>query len=255
LRAGFEAAGFRLLGAAVLVRPTGAEVRRLAAGYAPGDREEFRTHAARPAQVLASPDGTAFVLLAWFWSMPWAEVTTVLPDGGLVTTQADWGADPAWPRNVRRWYAATTDRRREQLLWAAPSRSVRVVDGDADRLWAVHRDHVREVAGRTDDVPPHRDLASAVALHDAAQACRQRLAARAQVVAWVAGLLVAVGLVAPASAFSLAQGGPSWQVGVILVLSGWVVWNTVQKHAWLRARHWRWLRRRLRAPLPASVPD
>jgi hypothetical protein len=253
-RAGFEAEGFRLLGAEVLVRPAGAELARLAAGYAPDDRRQFVANGQRPAQVLASPDGTAFVRLGWFWSMRWAEVTTVLADGGLVTTAADWGGDPAWPRTIRRWYSRTTDRRREQVLWAAPSRSARVVDGDADRIWAEHRAHVRDVAGPDADLPPHVDLASAVAVHDAAQECRIRMAGRAQVLSWLAGLLVAVGLVSTVPALTLAQRGPSWQAGVALVLVGYVVWNAVQKQVWLRARHWRRLCPRLRAPLPASVP-
>lgn len=245
LRAGFEALGFRVLGAAMRVFPTEAQLERLAAGYVKVDRELFREWGGRPYQVLAAPDGTAFVRLGWFWSGRYAEFSTVLPDGRLVTTLTDWGVDPAWPRQIRRWYAATTDRHSEQHLWCAPSASARVVDGSAADLWSAHRAQVADVQGGA--APSwHHGLVDALALYDAAQSSRNRSARRARLLAGLLGFLVALVPVVALSAVLL----PGFAASVVLGLVGWVVCVVAQKQLWLRARHWLWLHPRFIAPVP-----
>ena len=244
--AGFEDLGFRLLGAAMRVEPTDAQVAQLAAGYAQDDREQFLAWAGRPNQVLAAPDGTAFVRLGWFWSGDYAEVVTVLPDGTMVTTTAEWGIDPAWPKQIRRWYAATTDRLREQELWSSPSSSSKVVAGTAADLWSAHRAHVLRFRGGEKPVTAHDQLPDAIAVFDATQACRQRSAGRATLVAAIVSfVLVATYLLVMNIAFR-----PSNVGHVLLVASGVVLVVVTQKQLWLRFRHWRWLRPRFRAPVP-----
>jgi hypothetical protein len=247
LRAGLEAHGFRLLGAAVRVLPTDAEVTAIAADYTPADRDQL-LRGDRPAQVMAAPDGTAFVRLAWFWSGTYAELSTVLPCGRVVTTALDWGVDPAWPRVLRKRYDATTDRRREQVLWWASSRSLRIVDGDAAALWDAHREHVADVHRDAAALPVHARLEDAVATYDAAQACRMRAAGRSRLLAAAASLLAgAVLLIAlqvvlrPTLGWALLLGVPA----TILALA-------VHQPLWLRLRHWRRLHPLLRVRPPVA---
>jgi hypothetical protein len=234
VRAGLEAAGFRLLGAAVRVLPTDAQVAAIAADYTPADGEEL-LRGDRPAQVMAAPDGSAFVRLAWFWSGTYAEMTTVLPGGGVVTTAIDWGVDPAWPRVLRKRYAATTDSRREQVLWWASSTSLRIVRGDATELWDAHRAHVADVHPETAHLPAHARLEDAVATYDAAQACRMRAAGRSRLLAAAASLLAGAVLLVvlqvvlrPTLGWALLLGVPA----TVLALA-------VHQPLWLRLRHWR----------------
>ena len=246
LRAGLEAAGFRLLGAAVRVLPTDAEVAAMAADYTPAERAQF-LRGDRPAQVLAAPDGTAFVRLDWFWSGTYAEMSTVLPGGGVVTTALDWGVDPAWPRVLSKRYAATTDRRREQVLWWASSRSLRIVDGDAADLWAAHQEHVADVHRGAGALPAHARLEDAVAMHDAAQACRMRAAGRSRLLAAAASLLAGAVLLVVLQAVLRPTLGWALLLGVpatVLVLA-------VHQPLWLRLRHWRRLHPVLRVRPPA----
>lgn len=250
LRAGFEALGFRVLGAAMRVFPTDAQFERLAAGYVQGDRELFREWGGRPYQVLAAPDGTAFVRLAWFWTGRYAEVSTVLPDGRLVTTSTDWGIDPAWPRQIRRWYAATTDRHREQQLWGSPSCSAKVVDGTPGDVWSAHRAQVADVQGGAAPSWHHR-LVDALALYDAAQASRNRSARRVRLLAGLFGFLVALVPVVALAAVLL----PGFGASVVLGLVGYVVCVVAQKQLWLRARHLLWLHPRFIAPVPQPAAD
>src|SRR5690606_10262700 len=120
----------RMLGAQVVTMPP-SELAKLVDGYAPEHHETFLRWISVPAQVLAAPDGSAFARLSWFWWGRNAELSTVLPDGQLVTTVTAWGVDPPWPRKIQRAYARTTDRLREQVLDHADAASLRIVDGDA----------------------------------------------------------------------------------------------------------------------------
>lgn len=198
--------------------------------------------------MLAAPDETAFVRLAWFWAGRYAEMSTVLPDGRLVTTSTDWGIDPAWPRQIRRWYAATTDRHREQSLWLSPSCSARIVDGPAAELWSAHRAHVVDLSGDGAAPSGHRTLEDAIAVYDAGQTSRMRSNARAQRLSQLAGFLVACALLVPLTVMLR----PGFATSVAMIGAGWLLWVVVQKQLWLRARHWRWLRPRFRAPVPQA---
>ena len=246
VRAGLEEAGFRLLGAAVRVLPTDAQVAALAAGYAPADGAEL-LRGDRPAQVMAAPDGSAFVRMAWFWSGTYAEMSTVLPSGRVVTTALDWGVDPAWPRASSRRYAATTDSRREQVLWWAPSASLRIVRGGAAELWDAHREHVAEAHRDAAALPVHARLEDALAMYDAAQDCRMRAAGRSRLLAATASLLAGAVLLVvlqvvlrPTLGWALLLGVPA----TVLALA-------VHQPLWLRLRHWRRLHPVLRVGPPA----
>jgi hypothetical protein len=244
LRAGLEALGFRLLGAAVRVLPTDADAVALAAKYEPADGEAM-LRGDRLAQVMVAPDGTAFVRMAWFWAGTYAEVSTVLPDGRVVTTALDWGIDPAWPRRMRRQFEATTDRRREQELWWAPSTSLRLVEGGAAELWAAHRAHVAAVHGAA-AVPVHARLADAVGVYDAAQACRMRAVVRSSRLAAVVALVIGAVLLVASHAILR----PTFGWGLLLGMPATLLVLAVFQPLWLRCRHRRWLYPVLRAPVP-----
>jgi hypothetical protein len=250
VRRGLEEAGFRLLGAAVRVLPTDAQVAALAADYAPADGAELLRNDG-PAQVMAAPDGSAFVRMAWFWSGTYAEMSTVLPSGRVVTTAIDWGVDPAWPRALSRRYAATTDSRREQVLWWAPSASLRIVRGGAAELWEAHRGHVAQVHRDGVALPAHARLEDAVVMYDAAQACRMRSAARSRLLAVVTSLLAGVVLMVLLVALQVLLRPPAgW--ALLLAVPPALLVLVLHQPVWLRLRHWRRLHPVLRAPVPGG---
>jgi hypothetical protein len=250
VRAGLEEAGFRLLGAQVRVLPTDAQVAALAADYTPADGAELLRNDG-PAQVMAAPDGSAFVRMAWFWSGTYAEMSTVRPCGRVVTTALDWGVDPAWPRALRRSYTASTDSRREQVLWWAPSASLRIVRGGAAELWAAHRQHVAEVHQDADPLPVHARLEDAVVMYDAAQACRTRSAARSRLLAVGAALLVGVVLMALVAMLQVVlRPAPGW--ALLLAVPPALAVLLLHRPLWLRLRHWRRLHPLLRVPVPSA---
>ena len=255
LRAGLESLGFQLLGAQVVTMPP-SELAKLVDGYAPEHHETFLQWISVPAQVLAAPDGSAFARLSWFWWGRNAELSTVLPDGQLVTTVTAWGVDPPWPRKIQRAYARTTDRLREQVLDHADAASLRIVDGDAAELWTAHRDFVASVVPDTSRLPPHTDLTDAVELYQASHDFRARLAERAVLVAWpiwMALLAVLGGVFAllhltvlPPQVFDLVTHPAGLAVVAALAVLGT---SPALRAIALRTRHWP-VRGRFRAPVP-----
>jgi hypothetical protein len=177
-------------------------------------------------------------------------MSTVLPGGGVVTTALDWGVDPAWPRALSRGYAATTDSRREQLLWWAPSVSLRIVRGDAAELWDAHREHVAEVHRDAGPLPVHARLEDAVAVYDAAQACRMKSAARSRLLAVVASLLAGAVLMVLLGALQVVLRPPAgW--ALLLAVPPALLVLALHRPLWLRLRHWARLHPVLRVRPPA----
>ena len=141
----FQEIGYDVLGLVTLdVDPGGFE--GLAAGYAPGDREEVLTHFPEPATILRSADGLVQATAAWFWAEPALELRTWMSDGSLVETQRRWPEVPPWPRRrAAAWRFATVEG--EMTRQAAEGRSIATVpDADAARLDEAHRAHVRAYA-------------------------------------------------------------------------------------------------------------
>jgi hypothetical protein len=258
LRAELEELGFRMLGAqAVTMDP--ADVAELVDDYAVEHHETFLQWALVPAQIFAAPDGSAFARLSWFWSGRQAELSTVLPDGQLVTTVTAWGVDPPWPRTIERAYARTTDRHLEQALHFSDAASLRIIDGDAAELWSTHRAFVASIVPEAGRLPGHTVLEDAVRLYQHSQEVRERLARRAVIASWlvwVVCVLAVVGAYAVLQATVLPPAvldavlHPAVVVGI--VVAAFVLGRVAVRSIALRARHWWWLRPSVAAPVPGS---
>ena len=237
-----EDLGFVLLGGCALDDRHHREVGRMASSY--GDRApDLVEWAAQPGQVFAAPDGTAFVQLAWLWDCRYACFSTVLADGRILQTMTEWGADPAWPRQMAR-HQGRADRHTEQLALAT-DRDAHVVDG-VRQAWEEHRGRV--LAAGT-DVPAHTRLEDFVRLWTAESRVRSRWTARTHWVLW--GLLVVV-LVSAFTVVGVLLGAQPWWVDAAVLLVGMLVARTIYVPTWLRVRRWRWLWPSFRAPVPGT---
>lgn len=240
-RAELEDLGFRVLGGCALDDDGLREVEKMARAY--GERaDEFARWAAVPGQVLAAPDATAYAHLSWLWDCRFAVLTTVLADGSLVQTAAEWGSAPLVPDALAR-HQDSLDRITEQLTMTTDPHA-RVVPGPLVDVWEAHRSRLpRPAVG----VPAHSALEDFVAVYVAESRSRGRWGLRMQVVA----MLIAVAVVlVPYLAAGLVLGAQPWWVDVLLlagaVVAAWMVFVPV----WLRSRRWRALRPAFRAPVP-----
>lgn len=248
LRRSLEAAGFTLLGGCALTDAGRRSVGTIAASYGGEHAGTFARRAAEPSQVLASPDGTAFVVLAWLWECRYATFTTVLADGRLLQTSVDWEADPVWPQALAAHYHRTTDRHTEQLVLATDL-GTRIVAGGVEEAWEQHRARVAAAPG---PVPDHTSLTDLVRICTAESAARSTWVRRVQV---ASGLLTFLVLLVPYVAASRLLGHQPWWIDAALigVFAGlFVILNT---RVWLRVRRWRRLRPAFRAPVPSGAPD
>ncbi len=234
--------GFRLLGGCALTDRGHREVARTARSY--GDRaEEFAQWAALPGQVFAAPDASAFAQLGWLWDCRYACFSTVLADGRILQTMTAWGSDPLWPTQLAR-HQARTDRLTEQLVLAT-DRDARVVEG-VRGAWDDHRDRLSAEGGA---VPTHERLGDFVALWTAESRVRSRWTGRTR---WLAGMVAFLVVGVPFLAVSLALGPQPWWVDATVVLSAAALVLLLYVRIWVRARRWRWLRPRFRAPVPGT---
>jgi hypothetical protein len=216
----------------------------MAGSYGPERAAEFRRWAAQPGQVLAAPDGTAFVHLAWLWDCRYATFTTVLADGALVQTLHAWGADPVWPMRLAARYAAT-DRLTEQLVMATDP-DAEVVEGGIAEVCAAHR---RRVSAAGVPVTDHSSAADFVAVYEGESRVRSAWGRRMQVAAAVLGFLV---VLVPFLAVSVALGQAPWWVDLTVLFVAGLAFREVFLRLWVRARRWRWLRPSFCAPLPGT---
>jgi hypothetical protein len=244
VRQELEDRGFRLLGGCALAAPGLAAVERMAGAYDQAVGDEFARQARLPSQVLAAPDGSAFVQLAWLFGCRYAVFSTVLADGRLLQTCLDWEADPAWPRALARHYR-TTDRRTEQLVLAT-DRDATVVEGGAGRAWETHRERVADPGLQMRE---HARLEDFVGLYAAESRARSTWNRRVRVVSFLIAFLV---VLVPFQVFTVVVGSQPWwvdaaAVGVAGVLAVWLYLVV-----WLRVRTVRWLRPPFLAPAPAG---
>ncbi len=146
LRQGFEALGFRRVGAVVEdLPPEGLDA--LVEGFDSRTEAGYRTWTGVPSTALVSPDGATLALIGWFWDTPLVELTSILADGRPVSTRSPWQVDPPWPVAIQRYWKYT-DRRSEQLYDAMPGRSIEIADGlDPADLRAAHDEHLVRVGG------------------------------------------------------------------------------------------------------------
>ena len=178
--AGFEALGFGVVGRIGRRRPE--DLWREAAAYPKERRLEYCEQRAVPSVVLASPDGSAFVVVAWWWGMPDVRIRTALDDGSVVETLRAWDRDPVWPSG-RRAIHRHGDLREEQLMFNVPDggRVVTLAGGTATDLWEAHRRSVLRVSDeRTGRPVAHSDVDSAVDLSN--RLARHQVACRRNVI-------------------------------------------------------------------------
>lgn len=163
--AGFVDLGFRQVG-----RLHGEPVDGLdavAAQYAAAARDRFLEMAPIPAPILASPDGTAFAEVSWFWESPSIRIRSLLDDASLVETVRLWDHTPGLPRPVRP-SPQGLDLYREMTRSSSPDRgrSIEVVaDAGPAEMWQAHLRHLSWVARRRDAQPiRHDSIDQAIAL-------------------------------------------------------------------------------------------
>jgi hypothetical protein len=243
MRTALEAEGFRLLGGCALTEAGVRTVAAIAPSYGPDHGKEFARWGAEPGQVLAAPDGTAFVLLAWLWDCRYATFTTVLDDGTVLQTLTEWGADPVWPTALAGQYEIS-DRRTEQLVLATDQHA-RVVEGGVERAWRAHGERLLPHAG---SIPDHVALEDFVAIWAAESRARATWSRRVQL---VAGLITFLMLLVPFLAASLLLAQSWWvQMGLVVAASLLFPWSF--RRVWLRVRRWRGLRPPFRGPVPGT---
>lgn len=247
LRAELEDVGFRVLGGCSLAPGSLRAVDTIARQY--GERaDEFVQWAAVPGQVLASPDGTTFAHLAWLWDCRYATLTTVLADGSLVQTTADWEGQPPRPTALPD-HVGTLDPSTEQLSMTSDPHT-EIVPGTGHDLWAAHRARLDRLSPT--DVPTHSDLGDFVAVYAAESRARSRWSGRLQVV----GFLLAFGTVLlPFLAVSWFLGPRPWWVDASTVVAAGLVTLSLFRRYWLRARRSPGLRSDVRVPVPGTTGD
>jgi hypothetical protein len=234
----FEALGFRRLGRLERVYPEGLD--RAADSYAEEHRPVFQQHKAVPMTVLVAGDGTALVLVDWWWGMPDVRIRTAMADGSVVETRRAWDHAPVLPQSLAR-IQSQLDLAGEQTLGSVPARGreVALVTGAPAELWAAHRQRAGEWAHARATQPAlfshmeqAADLSARIAHHDARVIGRIR---RVQL-----AVLAVVYLVPLLVLLRTWFGGPmSWtEVGLILVgLAAWVAVSVVACRRLSRVRY------------------
>jgi hypothetical protein len=234
----FEALGFGRLGRLERVYPEGLE--HAADSYAEEHRPVFQRHKAVPMTVLTAEDGTALVLVDWWWGMPDVRIRTAMADGSVVETRRAWDHAPVLPQSLAR-IQASLDLTGEQTLGSVPGggREVALATGTPAELWAAHRQRATAWAQAHGTVPAlfsrmeqAAGLSARIAAHDARVMQRiRRVQLAVLAVVYLVPLLVLLGAV---------FGGPmSWTaVAVILVGLGlWVVVSAVVCRRLARVRY------------------
>jgi len=245
LRAELEEIGFQVLGGCGLTPGSGRAVDRLARQY--GERaDEFVRWAAVPGQVLASPDRTTFAHLAWLWDCRYGTLTTVLADGSLVQTTADWRIQPPRPTALPD-HVGALDPSTEQLSMTSDPHTV-IVSGTGQDLWAAHRARLDGVSST--GVPTHTDIGDFVAVYAAESRARSRWSRRLQAVAF----LLAFGTVLlPFLAVNWLLGPQAWWVDASVVVAAGLLTLSLFRRYWLRARRAPRLRPHVRVPVPGTT--
>lgn len=161
---GFEDLGFVRLGRMARVSVPGLHVQ--AKHYPEPHRRTFIEMKTIPLTVLAAPDGSAFVLVDWWWGMPEVRVRTALTTGAVVETRRTWDAPPVWP-SIEAKVSKTYVLHEEQCQWAARGRDIRVAGGGPAELWHAHQVHVAAYLATHHGMPDaHREMPQAVKLSD-----------------------------------------------------------------------------------------
>lgn len=147
------------------------EAKKIADDYLPEDHDAFLAHWDVPMPVLASPDGTAFADVSWWWGGPSVRIRTELTDGSMAETRRTWDNKPALPRLLR-FLWRRYDIEREMMRASVPprGRSTRIRSGpDVAALWEAHEEHVADY-GRSRGATPVRHEALETYLRIATQA-------------------------------------------------------------------------------------
>jgi hypothetical protein len=218
----FEALGFRRLGRLERVYPEGLD--RAADSYAAEHRPVFQQHKAVPMTVLIAEDGTALVLVDWWWGMPDVRIRTAMADGSLVETRRAWDHAPVLPRSLVR-IQQRLDLTGEQTLGSVPQRGrvVALATGTPPELWTEHQERAGDWARARGTRPAlfsrmeqAAGLSARIADHDARVIGRIRSVQLA--------VLAVVYLVPLLVLLRTWLGGPmSWtEVGLVLV--GLLLW-------------------------------
>ncbi|HSJ36304.1 MAG TPA: hypothetical protein VLB85_14750 [Acidimicrobiia bacterium] len=116
----------------------------MAAGYGPEDAERFLEMATMPTPILASPDGTAFADVSWFWDSPSIRIRSLLEDGSLVETLRLWDHSPGLPQALQS-FRQNLELYREMTRASTPDRgrSIQVVpDAGPAEMWQAHQRHL-----------------------------------------------------------------------------------------------------------------
>ncbi|MBL0748026.1 hypothetical protein [Nocardioides baculatus] len=238
MRLELEALGFRLLGGCAVSDRHAQELHDMAQPY--GNRaEEFAVWAARPGQVFAAPDGTAFAQLAWLWDCHYGCFTTHVPDGSVIQTLTAWGSDPVWPGLLSRFRWLTT-RSTEQMVLATDPEA-QVIEG-VEAAWTAHQ---RRLAGIGRPLPQHGDLGRFVQVHAAESEIRLQWARRMEGMAVVLAFMFTVLALAMVGR---AIGPQPWWVFLSTSAVGMLLAVYLYLCFKIRARRWRWLKPRFRTP-------
>lgn len=238
-----EGIGFERAGAVVEDLPPGG-LDDLVEGYEPDAVAGLRRWTGVPSTALASPDGTTFALIGWFWDTPVIELTSILADGRPVSTRSPWQVDPPWPVAIQRYWKFT-DRRTEQLHDDLPGRSIQIVDSvDPADLWAAHRGHLARVGG----FPTPITVESYCSMRNVAHDVLWRNTSRMNRVA--TGLMLAAAVVAFVLALVIDVVTDAWWLGLAIGLLVLVLLVPVATRLAWAVRHLR----RLRLPYPLPPP-
>lgn len=158
----FEDLGFVRLGRMAIVHAAGLE--KVASFFPKPYRQELMQMKAIPPTVLASADGSAFVLVDWWCGMPDVRLRTVLTTGAIVETKRSWEVTPVWLSSERK-LARSFVLGEEQCRLAGRGRDIEVASGDPAMLWRAHQTHVSAYKDQHDGTPiAHREMAQALAM-------------------------------------------------------------------------------------------
>lgn len=176
--AGFVDLGFQRVGRLLGEPVDGLEA--VAAQYDSAARDRFLEMAPIPAPILASPDGTAFAEVSWFWESPSIRIRSLLEDGSLVETVRLWDHTLDLPQ--ARASGQNFDRYREMTRSSSPDRGrsiEAVADAGPAEMWQAHQRHLSWVAGRRNARPiRHASTDQAIAVTRAAFEHDYRVVAR-----------------------------------------------------------------------------
>lgn len=156
----FEDLGFVRLGRMAIVRVPAMDA--VARFFPKPHRNELVQMKAIPPTVLASADGSSFVLVDWWWGMPEVRLRTVLTTGGIVETRRSWDVPPVWLSSEKK-LAQSLVLSDEQCRSAGRGRDIQVATGDPAVLWRAHQMHVNAYLEEHDGKPiAHREMAQAL---------------------------------------------------------------------------------------------